>query len=475
MKNLAQNIRAILGRDEQKSEQGVILVGVLITMLFFMMVGLAISEFSINHYHSARRSLITLDALTAAEAGGDFFMHELNKTGSTYTGTGGEYTFFNDSIQGKGTYQTSIANGSIANEKIITSTGRIYQPSTASTPTVSRRIRLIIVQSVSVGYSVQSGPGGLFIGNNTILTAGPIYVGGKLSMSNNSNIGTSSKVVDVYAEDVDCPTGGGSSYPVQCTSKPPYTISTSNNAHIYGNVYAKNDVDVPSRVTGTISSTVPHVDFPIIDHNTVTSAHGWTSRSDNGSCSNGTSWAANVHFNGNVSLGNNCSITVNGDVWIDGTLTLGNNATLVVGSGLTVQPKIIIDGYNGGSFITGNNASLTANATSVGFQVLAYYSFNPAGNGPSGCNPGCGSLNGPELYTSQSKTTITLGNNFSAAVGTLFYTRWTDLTVSNNTTVGQLMGQSLHLSNNGNLVFNNGSGGGGATSWDVKYWEQLFQ
>lgn len=457
-----------------KQERGIILVGVLITMLFFMVVGISISEFSVNHYHSARRSLITLDALAVAEAGSDFFMHELNKPGSTYTGTGSEYTLFNDNIQGKGTYQTSIANGTIANEKIITSTGRIYLPANSATPTVTRKIKLIIVQSIAQPYNIQSGPGGLYVSNNTVITAGPIYVGGKLTMSNNAIIGTTSTAVDVYAEDMACPVGGGSGYPNQCSSSPPYTVATDTNTRIYGNVYAKNDVDVHSRVIGTISATVPHIDFPAIDHGTVTSAHSWTSRNDNGDCNNGITWPANLHFSGNVSLGNNCSITVNGDVWIDGTLTLGNNATLKVANGLSVQPKIIIDGYNSGSFITGNNASLTANSTNLGMQILAFYSFNPAGSGPSGCNPGCSSLNGPELYTSQSKTTINIGNNFSAAVGTLFYTRWTDLTVSNNTTVGQLEGQSIHLSNNGNLVFNSGSGGGGAISWDVKYWEQLY-
>lgn len=484
-------MKSICRQSHLHSQRGVIMIGAFIITFFFLVVSLAAAEFGVQHYVNTRRTLVAAGALNAAEAGADKFMHQINLdsnyqgTNAAPSGTTDSCTYapvpvdlVNNSVQGKVTYETCVKNGTIGNEKVILATGKVYLPASNPVPLVTRKLRLIITRANTAGNTIQTGPGGLNIQNNVSILSGPVYVGGRLTMANNSSIGSAVLPVDVYAEHVSCPTTGGSTYPVQCTGAPPYSISTANGVKINGNVYAKNGVDVPSRVTGTISTTVPHIDFPIIDHNTVTTAHAWTARSDNGGCGGGNTWAANTHFTGNVVLGNNCHIIVGGDIWIDGTLNLGNNSSLTAINGLTSQPKIIVDGYDyakEGSVIMGNNVAFKPNSAQIGFQLLTYYSFNAAGNGPSSCNPGCTTLAGSELFASQGKTTIELENNFSSAVGTLLYSRWSGIIVENNATIGQIMAQRIDLSNGGSIVFDLGGSPGTASGWDVRYYEQVYQ
>lgn len=463
-------------------ESGVILIGALITMAFFMVVTLSIIEFSVNHYAATRRSLVSLNALSAAEAGADYFLQQINK-GASYTGTSGEFTFYSDNIRGKATYQTSIVDGAIDREKIITSTGRIYLPATAASPLVTRKIKVIITQTnAPAPYSIETGPGGLVLNNQVHIATGPIFVGGKLSLNNNATIGSAAVPIRVNVQDLACPTTGGSTYPVLCAA--PYSVSLANGTAINGDVYATNGIDNPSFATnrGLVSNVVPTIAYPVIDHAAVTTAHGWTTNGNqNITCSGGTATiAADTHFtNGNgISVPNNCIVKVNGDIWIDRTISFGNNAALSVANSLNSQPLFIIDGYStaGGSFITGNGNSLNANSAGFGFEILAYASFGASGDGFNSCSPGCASVTGSELYNSQNHNTIILSNNFVSAAGTTFYARWTGISIINNTTVAQLIGQKLSLGNNGTLAF---AGPvvveGGDTGWNVKYWEQIFQ
>ncbi len=465
-----------------RDNRGVILVGALITMSFFMVVTLSIIEFSVNHYAATRRSLVSYNALSAAEAGADYFLQQINK-GASYTGTNGEFTFYSDNIRGKGTYQTTIVDGSVDREKIITSTGRIYLPATAATPLVTRKIKVIIYQNnAPAPYSIQTGPGGLVLNNQVHIAAGPLFVGGKLYLNNNATIGSASVPIRVNVQDFACPTTGGSTYPSLCAV--PYSIYLANGTSINGDVYATNGIDNPGFATnrGLVSNAVPSISYPIIDHGDITTAHSWTtSNTQNISCSNGTgSIAANTHFtNSNgISIPNNCVVTVSGDVWIDKVVTFGNNSALSVANTLNSQPRFIIDGYStsGGSFITGNGNSLNANSGGYGFEVLSYASFAASGDAFNNCSPSCSSVTGNELLNSQNHNTIILANNFVSASGTTFYARWTGISINNNTTVAQLIGQKLTLGNNGTLAF---AGPvvvqGGDTGYSVKYWEQVFK
>src|SRR5688500_6557918 len=107
-----------------KNENGVIIIGALMVTLFFLITSLAVAEFGVSHYSSARRTLQAAGALNAAEAGGDAFMVAINNS-SGYQGTNSApadssdscnhtqtpVTLVNNSAQGKVTYETCVKSG----------------------------------------------------------------------------------------------------------------------------------------------------------------------------------------------------------------------------------------------------------------------------------------------------------------------------------------------------------------------------
>lgn len=474
----------------RRGEQGFVMIWTIIFFTVFFSIATTYATFGYRYFKIVLRTSQSLDALALAEAGGDAFLTSVNADNS-YAGTNGTLgqsdscsnasapvTLFSTAKQGKGTYESCVKPGTIANEKVVYSTGKIYYPATASTPTTTRKVKLIIAGTLSTGYTVYSGPGGLLLNNNVTLTSGPVYVGGKLVMTNNSSIGTVASPQTVYVADNGCPYPATASYPQNCGNNqgnPPYSIQLSNGAYIRGSVYAPNTISDPTHLTnpGFVSSSVPATSMPAYDHNTVVAAITNNQAASTADCSSGntTTWNANTKFTGNVSTSNNCSVTVNGDVWITGNLTLGNNSNIIVGNGLGSAPKIVIDGSGG--LNTGNNSAFIPNGGGIGFLTMTFYSRNAANTGANACSPTCSSVTGLELANSTTWITINLANNFSGANSSVFYARWSELYVGNNATVGALLGQYIVLNNNGNLIFNSSSALGTYT-WDVKYYEQIY-
>ncbi len=466
-----------------EQDHGIILVGALIVTFFFLFVSVALAEFGISHYSSTRRSLMEASTLNAAEAGADAFMNGINNdtnyqgttsapSGATNSCSGytiSPVTLVSNSPQGKVTYESCVKNGTIAGEKVVESTGKVYQPSTASTPRVTRKVRLIINQSTSPNYSVMTGPGGLSLSNNVHIYAGPVYVGGKLNLSNNSSIGTAANPVATYVADIACPSPATAAFPTACTSG--NSITTGAGAHIYGDTHVLNNVDDASRLTnsGLVDHIVPPIGLPVANHSTLTSGLSNAGSMASKSCSGGV-----MHLNGHytssssttLTVNNNCTIYLDGDVWLDGNLNIGNNVTLKPANSLATPPNLIIDGSTG--FISGNNTFVTANSSNVGFALYTFWSAD------AGCSPDCSSVTGTNLANSQNVTTINISNNTTGSANIFFYARWSKLILSNNTTVGQLMGQTIQLDNNGTIQFSSTSGGF-PNGWDVRYYEQVYR
>lgn len=487
-----------------RNQRGVIMIGAFIITLFFVAVSLAVAEFGVQHYVNTKRTVSEYSALAAAEAGGDRFMNEINAS-STYQGTNNApsnatdsctgYTqtpvvLTNTTADGKVTYEDCQKAGTIANEKIVYATGKLYQPATASTPKVTRKLKLVInsTTTAAAGYAVQTGPGGLVMSNGASITSDQVYIGGQLSMSNNSRIGSSAKPTNLYVANQACPAGGGSSYPATCTSgqgnyRNPIYACCGPQKMIYGNVHAVNfqpssDYDTNRTLSlmtsaGYVDNIVPAVSMPA-DNRAALKAAGFpiSRAASSAQCpwpTNATTWAGGTHFTGgDINISNNCVVTVTGDIWIDGGLVLSNNTSLisaVPGGGVA---NIMIDGSNG--FKPSNNSSM-ASSTSGGnaFNVTTYWANAP-------CSPNCTTLTGSQLYNSQQNETIVTSNNFTAA-GTSLYSRWSALHITNNTAVGPLAGQRISLDNNGTITIGTGSsgGGGGTTTWAVRYYEQIYK
>lgn len=458
------------------------MIGAFIVTFFFLMTSLAVAELGINHYTSTRRTLITAGSLNASEAGADAFMNNIN-TDTNYQGTTNAppaatnscsgftitpVVLVNNPVQGKITYESCVTPGTIPNEKIVYSTGKVYLPATAASPRVTRKLKLVINQSLPTGFTIMSGPGGLVLGNNVRITAGPVYVGGKLSLSNNSTIGSVATPATTYVADIACPVAANSTYPVPCASG--NSITTNINSHVYGDVHVLNNVDTPANFTnaGVVDHNVPPINLPAADHNTLTAGLANSGAMAAKNCSGGTMHLSG-HYTGsvatNLAVDNNCTVYLDGNVWIDGNLILGNNDTLKVGPAVGSPINLIIDGSTG--FNSGNNAFITASDSSVGLSLYTFWSAD------SSCTPNCANVTGTALATSQGVTTINLANNAGGSANVQFYARWSKLVLSNNATVGQLIGQAIDLNNNGDIQFSN-SGAGTPSGWDVRYYEQLY-
>lgn len=131
-------------------QQGSIIVTILIVMLFLIIVVSALDVLANSNLSRAKGRVLLLQAQYSAESGADSAIAILNSDpNSTYAGTGGsEVTVLNNNSY-KATYSTTVANGSAANERIITSTGRVYKPKTAAQPSFTRKIEVIAQRTSS--------------------------------------------------------------------------------------------------------------------------------------------------------------------------------------------------------------------------------------------------------------------------------------------------------------------------------------
>lgn len=461
-----------------KDQRGLVLPLILFTGLLFFIIAVALTQFSLNNYGAARKNLNDLNALYAAEAGGDDFMAHINQA-PAYPGTNtvcplsssgsNPVTLYDDAIKGKGTYETCVVNGSIDNEKIVYAVGKIYQPATATKPIATRTIKLVIEGSQPLSYIAQTGPGGITLSNSATVTNGNIYTNGLLIMSGQAQVGSITTPANVWVANYNCPQPPDSTYPILCTSSQP--ISIVGQAHIYGNVSANYQTNTAGMSNpGLISNRgVNPVSLPDYDRTGQINAVTTTRTAASASCNNNETltWEANTHITGgNVSITNNCIVTVNGNVWIDGNLTLKNKGTLKVGDNVNSFANIMIDGSNGLSLQ--EQSVVAANASNVGFEFVTFWSA-------ASCSPNCSTVTGQDLANSQNKRTISISNQ-GLASESIFFARWTEVGVSNSGTIGALMGQMVSLSNSGNITFNNPipSGGGSPTgTWDVRYYEKL--
>lgn len=449
----------------RKNQDGSVLVAVFILTLAFTIISLSLSEFSLSHFRNVRRSLLAANALSTAEAGADLTLLKLNQD-SNYTPPAGETELYNTDAKGKATYEVSIDPGSISGEKIITSTGRLYFPASSSTPTVTRKVKVVAVQSdENYSYSVQTGAGGLYMSNSATIANGKVYVNGFIDMQNSAKIGTESQPGEVSAADISCPTTGGASYPQICDSSHK-SITIINTAHIYADVHKKNQVDSDS-ITGTIDDTAEPISLPEDNRDTIKTDiqnTGTTMTNDDASCSGSeTRTWGNLHITGgDVSINNNCQVTVTGDVWIDGSLEINNNGEIIVDDSLTDAPTIMVDGEE---VSLNNQSKILANSSGVAFKIINFYCG-------SSCSPDS-SPTGDELFQATSNVTIDIGNA-SAASGSVLYARWGTAKLSNGGAVGSLVGQRVDLQNTGNITFGAQLGGGSGGVFTVKFYQQVF-
>ena len=441
-------------RKQSPKKNGFILAILIITVLFVTLTVTYVTSLSLTTYNLATFDIYRANAQMTADAALDTALTTINTSGITsYTSTyTAETTLMTNGPQTT-TYQIAVNDTAVSTKKVI---AVIARTKINGNTKATRRYELDI-QAVTSGNgpaSVVSGVGGLVLNNNSRISGGDVIVNGTVLVSNNAQIGLSTNPVNLRVAHQSCPSPVTSAYPQVCTAGQPITA----NGPIYGDVKAQNQsTGTNMSLPGLTSSTFAPIAVPGYDRASHKATVAITYAPNASQLGCGQTWPANVKITGNVSLSNNCTITVSGNVWITGNLTFGNNAEFKVADSLgATRPVFMIDGSTGVTF--GNNSVVTPNSSSTGIEfVTMWWNTNTATNGNFNCGGiadllDCTSVTGLALSTSQSTTTIDFSNN-STAAGSILRTLWSRVNIANNGAIGAVEGQTIQLGNNAIINF----------------------
>ncbi len=440
------------------NNNGSILLVFLLTLPFLILVTLYYTRLSLTSFQIAGFDQRHTEAQLAADAGADYAVEKLSQD-NTWTGTGIEVPLHSDSRL-RTTFIATVTGNATA--KTIAVTGKTYWPASATTATKSVAINVDLRPVTTGSLSLVSGEGGLFMSNSSKIVGGDVFVNGEINMSNSAQIGLSTNSLNVKVAHQTCPNPPDSSYPRVCNSgENGQPITINNTAHIYGTVTATNQTSGSGMTNpGLTAGTVAPVVLPTYDRAAQKAAVATTITGTAASCSGSQTraWAANTKITGDVTISNQCKVTVQGNVWITGSLSLSNQGQIIVADSVgTTRPNIMIDAAAGLSLA--NASALVSNASNTGFQMLTFYST-------AGCSPDCTTVTGTDLAASRSVTTINLANSGDAA-NTTFYAYWSQVQVQNSGQIGALIGQTVKLTNTGTITFG-ASAGVPQTTWVIK-------
>lgn len=458
-----------------------VLITTLLIFLLLTFVGLSLADLAISQHGRTTRNVSVANSLLAAEAGVEQAMYEINED-NNYAGTA-ETEFYNDSTKGRGTYQIAVTEGTGPNEKVITSTGRIYREDGTTDPIVERTVKVTIVGTSTPVPSVISGAGGLILNGSASVTNSDVRVNGFIDLNGSSKIGTQAQPVNVEVAHQNCPAGAPDpTYPKYCTSGQPITMDHSTA--IYGTVCARNqtstgpnnNIKTGDGGQGLLSNCVNDPDapdsqpLPTYDRAAHIAAVTTTGNATdiNYDCSKWMSgqgfsrtWPANLQLNGNVNAASGCDLIVSGDVYITGNLDIGGSASIRVAEGLTEAPVIVIDG----DMEVGGSATLIPNSQGTSIRFISYKST-------ASCSPSCTNVTGTDLYNSQNLVTIDVdgAGNFPGAV---FHAYWSKIILGGSGTTGSAIAQTIELSGAGTVVFGTNLSSGELT-WTIRSYQQVF-
>ncbi len=204
--------------SNSKDQQGSIIISILIITLFLSVVAAALIVYASSSLTRGRGRVLTLESQYAAESGADSAIGYLNSDpAASYAGTNGSEITILSNNKYKATFSTTVVAGVDGNQKIITSTGKVYAPANAGTASYVRKIEVIAQRtsdSVAVTgilsrniIDIQSGIKNVYAKdlyvngyinmnkNTTNIVAENITVAGKNTGASNCSIGGSGNLV----------------------------------------------------------------------------------------------------------------------------------------------------------------------------------------------------------------------------------------------------------------------------------------
>lgn len=447
----------------EKNNDGFILSTLLFTTLFISFIVIYASSLALSYSSIANREVFKVNAQMAADAGIDQALALLNTQGvSAFSGKELLETELLNTGKYRTTYTKSILDGATTEEKTLIVVGKTYAPASASNPTVERRFK-VDVKAVTSGNSpasVVSGVGGLILNNNSKITGGDVVVNGTITVNINAQIGLSTNPLNIRAAHQSCPASFNSSYPSVCAPGENGQPIVANGV-IYGNVQAQNQTNGNNMFNpGLTASYASPVTIPKYDRVSHKNSVTQTYQADNDviKCAqNQANWPANIKIIGDIALPNNCTVTINGNVWVTGKFTTGNGSIIKISNSLgNTRPVIMIDGKDG--LVFSNNAAVAPNSLGNGVEfVTAWWNTDTNTNGGFSCGGiadplDCINVIGLALYTSQNIKTIEYSNN-ATAPNSILRSLWSKTYIANNGQLGAVSGQTIELGNNAIINF----------------------
>lgn len=277
-------------RTKKYTDNGSIIISILIISLFLSVTVSSLIVYASSNLSRGRGRVLNLEAQYAAESGADAAIGYLNADPSaSYTGTGGsEVQILSNSLY-KATFSTTVVAGSNANEKIITSTGKVYAPASASTASYIRKIEI-----VSQRTSDLVGVTGILSRNIIELQSGVKNVFAK-DLYVNGYIDTNKNTTNIVAENItiagkntgalNCSIGGPgnlvkpASFTNPAQTKTNLTLAYNNCINPPGNT-SNADFNVQANQT-TIpkvqSTYIPWSEYMDSSYTSAGSCNDWTS------------------------------------------------------------------------------------------------------------------------------------------------------------------------------------------------------
>lgn len=455
-----------------KDERGVVFFTVLFIGLLLTFVALSLAQVALVQYRRATENVYISNALLTAEAGIERTVYTFNASGP-FSGYG-ETEFYNNGDQGRGTYETTVTAGSSSGERTIVSTGRAYNK--AGELEKVRKVKVTVVGTRSTVPNVYAGAGGLILSGGVNISNTDIYVEGFIHLTNSSaSIGSQTNVKKVEARNIWCMVSN--SYPEPCPT-PTQPITLNNNAAIYGDVCANDQVDDTNIFNGSGGSGLdpgcsvpPRINPFEYDRDahiaSMDPAKVYAPTATQVKCGNGdnTNWLDGTTINGSITINSNsCDLTISGNVYIKGNLDLSKGTVRVL-DGLTTMPKIVVDG----TINTRNNLAILANDQYLGARFISYKCVNEGGVDTDGCsNP-----SDLSLYNTRMETVLE-AKSTDGAIGSIFQAYWGKANVGASGNIASVVGATVELSGNGAVVFGDTLTSEVLSIWTIRSYQYDF-
>ena len=438
----------------RQNKQGSIVVTILIVMLLLSTMVFGVVILANSNLFRAWGRILLLQAQYAAESGADNAIATLNNTNSNFTGTTSDVTVLSNALY-KATFATTVATSGA--NKVITSTGKVYKPATASAPSFTRTIRVTVQETSGSTASSVMASNDIYIASAVKNIVGTnIYVNGFISLAKNvnqlsfssltvagkdtgaqncsiegsgslvNNPSSQKATVDVAYNNCISPPGNSSNANFNVTANDS-SVSKIQSLYIPWSAYM--DSSYQNSPTGcadwTAASpvTIPSTGNTKKTHYPDTGSGVSTSCGTNGNLNLGSNTyniTDNVHVRANLCATSACSPTFNNTsgslkfIFVEGSVNFGQLTSAAGSSPLVIFAYGTDPGTHGGcpygdSVYLGNSGDTTAPA-------IYLMSINSvcADKTKFGANPALGGLAGKNLYVNtNSGTPFDLNLNLS--------------------------------------------------------------